>query len=130
MSEQAGSSGRAGLGWTVVVLGVLIGFWLFSALPMSCTHTDISANGETVFTGTCTTAGGIEWSPEPPPDQAGRTAAADYCSTWTPIATVVASIVAVGGVVVGGLLITYRPRIDDPVAEESDEPADEEPVPA
>ena len=59
---------------------------------MSWTHTDISSSGQAVFTGTCTTSGGIEWSPEPPPDQAGRDAAASYCSTWTPVAVVVASV--------------------------------------
>ncbi len=116
MSETEQSYGErngAVIGSVVIVLSLVVGLWIFLALPMPWTHTEAGMT----FTGECYTGGGVAWSPEPPSDANGRSLAADYCSTWSATVNVISVVTAVGGTALGTYVLTRRTRTAEPAAE-------------
>ena len=107
--EQVERGGSTVAGWSVIVLSLLLGLWIFTTFPLSWTHTDISDAGTTTYTGACSGPGAVDWSPEQPPDPSGIDQAEAYCSDWSGVVTLVSVIVAAVGTILGAWLISRRP---------------------
>lgn len=115
--EHIDGGGSSVAGWSVIVVSLLAGLWIFATFPLSWTHTDISDTGTTTHTGACSGPGAVTWTPNTPSDPSGIQQAESYCSTWSGAVVLIAAVVAVAGCAIGAWLVTRRTRSGDPAAD-------------